>query len=240
MKRIRERNGEGEKVEKDISRSNHQQNEVLKNAANDASCNAIGKKKRRMSKKERKNLKQKMNIQKKSKLEEGNFVRANNNIGETLGNDDDIEGQEERTYIECMKTYEAIDVPKEPSIDLISQFRNTKGKSAKSESAGSEGKCRTLGKWFPNAIVMKTTSYTNTGQLISNSSKKNDLTVKNPKSSLVLFYQYTTSPNDNTKDIGNGVKTWDHRQLQLLMTYLHSVARHRNIGGRIRVAPETA
>jgi predicted sulfurtransferase len=50
---------------------------------------------------------------------------------------------------------------------------------------------------------------------------------KLPKASLALFYQYT-DPKGH----------WSKQQLQLLMTYLQTIARHRNIGGRIRVAPE--
>jgi predicted sulfurtransferase len=50
---------------------------------------------------------------------------------------------------------------------------------------------------------------------------------KNPKSSLVLFYQYTEK-----------TKKWSPDKVKILMTYLSTIAKKRNIGGRIRVAQE--
>jgi len=101
----------------------------------------------------------------------------------------------------------------------------------------------TLGKWFPNAILIKTAiSYTNTGlQLTSNHTETatdipsftdgtistNSITgtTRSPKSSLLLFYQYA-SPS------------WSKEKLNHLITYLSIIVRQRNLGGRIRVAQE--
>jgi predicted sulfurtransferase len=169
--------------------------------------------------------------------------------------DTDIEAAEERIRIECMKSYDPIDIPKEPSKDLVSHGHaknNNSATTAKTTTTvadGETGGVRTLGKWFPNAILIKSSiSYTNTGKLIpvkgsDNENNQHQQVVENPKSSLVLFYQYTTSnnagDNDNDNDNGDGKnKMWDRRQLQLLITFLSTIARHRNLGGRIRVAPE--
>ncbi|OEU13969.1 hypothetical protein FRACYDRAFT_189106 [Fragilariopsis cylindrus CCMP1102] len=115
-----------------------------------------------------------------------------------------------------MKTYDPIDIPKEPSKDLVSHGHAKNNNSATTTTTtvadGETGGVRTLGKWFPNAILIKSSI------------------IENPKSSLLLFYQYTTS--------NNAGKMWDRRQLQLLITFLSTIARHRNLGGRIRVAPE--
>ncbi|VEU37578.1 unnamed protein product [Pseudo-nitzschia multistriata] len=196
-------------------------------------------KRRRLSKKERKDRK---NLQKKNKME----VKSLQTNGHD-NNQEDVEGEEERIRVECMETYSPIDIPEEPPMELASQGEKSKVNNDK-KIANDEGECRTLGKWFPNAILIKSISYTNTGQFITNKNcqKENrqmkaneeDLIVDNPRSSLVLFYQYTT--NDGSSDVTNNErnKKWDRRQLQLLITYLSTIAHRRNLGGRIRVATE--
>jgi len=111
----------------------------------------------------------------------------------------------------------------------------------------------TLGKWFPSALLVKCpVNYTNTGKLLLSDHQQNKTTTNNlvttagsdisgadddsqpeakPRSSLLLFYQYINT--DNNKD-----GKWSQTQLQLLMTYLSTIAKHRYIGGRIRVAHE--
>ena len=201
-------------------------------------------KRRRMSKKERKALKS-MNKQKRLKADSCKSTKActivntNKTIDANAHVDYDVYAEEERIRLRCMKSYKAVDIPKEPSTDLIK--RKT---SKNTESIDTEG-YRTLGKWFPNAIVMKTISYTNTGQLISNKQGQKakerkelkDMTTPDPRSSLVLFYQYTTSTGDNNNDEIRA-KKWNSRELELLVTYLAEIGRQRNIGGRIRVSTE--
>lgn len=154
------------------------------------------------------------------------------------------EEDDEEIRLRCMKTYTPIDIPTKPSPEVLKTC-NSKGKDAKNSNTsdtvlGDEGACRTLGKWFPNAILVKSRiNYTNTGKLILLNDatypqplKEENVRVDHPQSSLVLFYQYTTSADSTA------TAPWDRSQLQLLMTHLTTVARHRNLGGRIRVAPE--
>ena len=162
---------------------------------------------------------------------------------QTASNNDDQDEEEERIHRKCLQSYIPIDIPKQPSVDLL-KVNNSKGNTNNSRDTtiiADEGGCRTLGKWFPNAIFIKSSiNYTNTGKLVllndgqnnHNSLKEQDIRVDNPKSSLVLFYQYTTSADSKA------TTHWTHQQLQLLMTFLSNIARRRNLGGRIRVAPE--
>ena len=133
-----------------------------------------------------------------------------------------------------MSSYEPIPVPIEPSKEVL--FRKKGAKSLAEKEADHEGgsdSCRTLGKWFPDAVLVKCSiSYTNTGQMVLQNgqmvkSHNQDTNQRKPKASLVLFYQYT--PKD---------KKWTEHMVKLLMTYLTTVAKKRNIGGRIRVAQE--
>lgn len=91
-------------------------------------------------------------------------------------------------------------------------------------------------KWFPKAAVIKSSiCYTNDylAKLAKERrSNKNDTTAEEkvveeePKSSLVLFYQYVSPP-------------WSPAKVASLLAYLTKVAKHRNnIGGRIRVSTE--
>ena len=235
MKNNEEKREEDMNPDEDIVRNNCQIESRRNIGGNDISSDGIETKRRRMSKKERKALKQR-NKERNLKRKFGKFneVAKITNSGQDVN--EDIEAEEERIRLECLNSYDAINIPKHPLTELISP-QNRDGQNTEAPVMDAEGGCRTLGKWFPNAIAIKTISYTNTGQLVldKRSQKKQhmdrlkeDLIVRNPRSSLVLFYQYTTSDGDE----------WDRRQLQLLITYLSSIARHRNIGGRIRVAPE--
>jgi predicted sulfurtransferase len=155
--------------------------------------------------------------------------------------DVDLAEREEEIRLQCMNSYQPIDIPTQHAAEEFLK-QNHKGGNSKnnSDSMEDEGGCRTLGKWFPNAILVKSRiNYTNTGKLIllnDNSHaaqiKEEDVRVDHPKSSLVLFYQYTTSADSTA------TAPWDRSQLQLLMAFLAKVARHRHLGGRIRVAPE--
>lgn len=158
--------------------------------------------KRRLSKKERKALK-------KQKVEEKQQVV-----------------DDEEPKIDYMKSYEPIPVPTHPSNDIT----KSKGIADNNDDLEGGGGGKTLGKWFPNAILCKCSiNYTNTGRLLTNGPVQGidkDKT-KNPKSSLVLFYQYTEKQ-----------KKWSPHLVKLLMTYLSTIAKKRNLGGRIRVATE--
>ena len=234
------------------------------NKSDDATGGVVvenNKRPKRLSKQQRKALNKKNKKRKQSndnKTQQGKNLDSSKEIDVEVPNDDiddidtDIEAAEECIRIECMKTYDPIDIPKEPSKDLVSHGHAKNNNSAATTTTttvadGETGGVRTLGKWFPNAILIKSSiSYTNTGKLIpvkgsDNKNNQHQQVVENPKSSLVLFYQYTTSNNagDNDNDnIKTKGKMWDRRQLQLLITFLSTIARHRNLGGRIRVAPE--
>ncbi len=186
--------------------------------------NAKARGKRRLSKKERK-------AQKKKKQRTAETISDNNGLSGGVTGDED-EDQE------FMKSYKPIDIPTVPSAEISMDNKeegrgnNIQRKIVDNDEGGGE---RRLGSWFPNALLLKCAfNYTNTGELISHSSnrinqseniKKGDPN-PTPKSSLLLFYQYTTK------------KKWTRNQVKLLMTYLCDVAKERNLGGRIRVAQE--
>lgn len=142
----------------------------------------------------------------------------------------------------CEKDYTfsftPIEVPLEPSREVVEDTEKdpTKRRSDKKASyddEGGDGDAKgSLGKWFPNALLVKSPiNYSNTGRLMLNSNilKKDDVHLENPSASLVLFYQYSSAASG---------KQWSQHQVKLLMTYLSDVAKRRNIGGRIRVATE--
>ena len=78
-------------------------------------------------------------------------------------------------------------------------------------------KAKKLGKWFPKALVRKSSvSYDNTRDKSSNDGK----------ASILLFYQYVNP-------------RWPQSVVDSLIAFLLEIAKHRpNIGGRIRVAQE--
>lgn len=173
----------------------------------DSSGQQIVQRKRRLSKKERKALK---------KQKTGNKTSAGNT--------------ETSSSIDYLKSYESIAIPQQPSTDILSS-KGGSGKAANEDLEGGNGNGgKTLGKWFPNALLVKCSiNYTNTGKMLTNGNVKDIIEneTKDPKSSLVLFYQYTEK-----------TKKWSPIKVKLLMTYLAIIAKKRNIGGRIRVAQE--
>jgi predicted sulfurtransferase len=131
-----------------------------------------------------------------------------------------------------LASYIPIEVPTQPSKEVSETSNPQKQKRDFNDEGGEGNSSATLGKWFPNALLLKCpVNYTNTGQLLLNSSTltKEDIQMENPLASLVLFYQYSAAAAG---------KQWSPNQVKLLMTYLSTVARRRNIGGRIRVATE--
>ena len=168
------------------------------------------KRKRRLSKKERKALK---------KQKTGNKS--------TPSRDDSADDCPSTDF---MKSYQPIQVPEQPSREILnSKGRGNADASTDNDLEGGSGG-KTLGKWFPNALLVKCAiNYTNTGKLLTNGPVKDidESKTKNPRSSLVLFYQYTEKK-----------KKWSPNRVKILMTYLSTIAKKRNIGGRIRVAQE--
>ena len=231
----------------------------------ETSVEVVGnKKRRRLSKKERKALKKKNKEGKKKHIANSIHNNSTNIIatdskervvdgGEQ--DEDQIEKEEECIRLECMKSYDPICITNDgKSIPEPNPIGTNKSNAATTTTAtvDEETGARTLGKWFPNAFLIKAClSYTNTGKIVTtkgDSEKERSAIhkpVNNPQSSLVLFYQYTTS-NDATdsKEDNEGTivtsksKMWDRQKLQRIITLLSKVARHRNLGGRIRIAPE--
>ena len=137
-----------------------------------------------------------------------------------------------------MGSYKSIPVPEKPCQDIVNTCNSKHSQKVKHDDveeggggpSSSSGQSKSLGKWFPNALLIKCpVNYSNTGKLLLlNESKltESDVKVEQPKASLVLFYQYTPTK-------------WTPTQLQLLMTYLQTVATTRqHIGGRIRISQE--
>ena len=178
--------------------------------------------KRRLSKKERRALKKKKKDKPKISETPHDKSKAEN---DHIPQDNDVNDED------YLNSYEPLPVPATPSHELWVNNKGSKVVNSDDVVEGGGGK-NTLGKWFPNALLIKTTvSYTNTGQLLLNglnpkAAAAASVRVPNPRASLVLFYQYTRH------------KKWSPTTLKLLMTYLSTIANKRNIGGRIRVAQE--
>jgi predicted sulfurtransferase len=192
----------------------------MKNSSSSSSSPSDGKVgKKRLSIKERKVLKKQ---KKKQENEAEDIIQAKKKKPLEEDTKPAAIPKNEEKEEDYRESYKPIPVPTEPSNEVLS----TKNNSNKDEDVDHEGGGRTLGKWFPSALLIKcSVNYTNTGQLLLNNGVNGDMKVDNPKSSLVLFYQYTT-------------KKWSQLQLKLLMTYLSTIAKQRNIGGRVRVSQE--
>lgn len=84
---------------------------------------------------------------------------------------------------------------------------------------------KSLGKWFPKAVVLKSSVHYTNAEILKLS--KEVPPEKLPTASILLFYQYVTDP------------LWSQSKVDLLMAFLVQVSEHRpNLGGRIRVARE--
>jgi predicted sulfurtransferase len=186
-------------------------------SSNSAEEDSSSLRKRRLSKKERRSRKKQ---KKKSELQSTEDVLPLKEKAEIDRKKIQIDDNE------CLKSYKPIPVPSQPSAEVLASNKGSKVVTDDVDEGGDGG--RTLGKWFPNALLIKSSvTYTNTGQLMLNGSNVDESArVDNPRSSLVLFYQYTKQ------------HTWSQSKLKTLMTYLSTIARKRNLGGRIRVAQE--
>eukprot|EP00980_Cylindrotheca_fusiformis_P006412 scaffold1375_cov137-Cylindrotheca_fusiformis.AAC.1 len=174
--------------------------------------------KRRLSKKERRARKKQQKKGDLQSTEASSSSKEKSELGENRVEVDDKK---------CMESYEPIPLPTESSAEnFVSKSKGSKVANNDVVEGGDLG--RTLGKWFPNALLIKSTiTYTNTGQLVLNGPNVDKtMAVENPRSSIVLFYQYTRQ------------NKWSHTKLKVLMTYLATIAKKRNVGGRIRIAQE--
>lgn len=176
----------------------------------------INKRKRRLSKKERKDLKRT-----KKANEHENTPNSTSNASAS-GNHVEVPVEE---YLD---SYSPIAIPTYVSSKILLSTSNINHDSDPSSQSS-----KSLGPWFPKAVVFKCPlTYTNTGRTqVSDSNmiidpnvlRESNATVK---SSLGLFYQYYTE------------QKWDINKIELFMNYLSTAAKKRNIGGRIRVAQE--
>eukprot|EP00984_Skeletonema_dohrnii_P030931 scaffold22811_cov79-Skeletonema_dohrnii-CCMP3373.AAC.2 len=184
--------------------------------------------KRRLSKRERKNLKK----QKTSAAAAANTTAANKTTtttspSATEQHDPQLSSQASNPTTNkaqpTLEEYHANYIPA-PSVKISKENSDSKS----------------LGKWFPKASVIKSqVSYGNDylAKLAKEKKKhqqKNESndnssanTIKEPKASLVLFYQYVNP-------------TWSNAKVSSFLAYLTNIAQtHRtNIGGRIRVSSE--
>jgi predicted sulfurtransferase len=198
---------------------------------NDTDSSSKILRKKRLSKRERKALKKKQKVNHEKPTITSTDADVGDDTSDTCQHEKrEKEDEEKATEIEYMKSYKPIDVPTIPSSEIVNSKDRTgsQAQSIENDEGGGGGE-KKLGAWFPNALLVKSAiSYTNTGKLLSHKSEKDKIikTDKKPQSSLLLFYQYTNK------------KKWTQNQVKLLMTYLSSIAKERNLGGRIRVAQE--
>ena len=167
-------------------------------AAAISSAQAPNRRKRRLSKKERKTLKKK---QKQSHKTSVPAEEANPEV--PAPDEEDFEA-----------SYSPVPIP-----DEIKD-----GNDDNEETHIGNGGAKKLGKWFPEAVVIKTTTVSNSVTQHKKKNKKNE-DQETRTSSLVLFYQYANPP-------------FRQSQVRQLMTYFTSVAKVRNLGGRVRVSNE--
>ncbi|CAB9512056.1 UPF0176 protein [Seminavis robusta] len=151
---------------------------------------------KKLSKKERKALKKalKKEKQRKEKADSNNPQPAKDNSKNQT---------KEETSVDAWKTSPLqTDIPYVPTPLPDADDDNHR-------STNNSNKKKTLGKWFPNASVVK-----------SQRSDSDDCTI-------LLFYQYKSPV------------VWPERKVAELIKYLHAVAEARPLlGGRLRVAPE--
>ena len=163
--------------------------------------------KRRLSKKERKALKKKQKQSHKAASATGSTHEAQNK---------DEHNSKEAPEENFDASYTPVPIPEE-----------IKDGNYDDEDSGEiqigKGSAKKLGKWFPEAVVIKTTTVHNS--VTQHKKKKKNEDEETRTASLVLFYQYANPP-------------FRQSQVRQLMTYLMSVAKVRNLGGRIRVSNE--
>lgn len=153
--------------------------------------------KRRLSKKERQNLKKKRKLQQ----------QENKDIKVGVGNENEKAKNEDKIdEFDYLVGYEPIKV--DPSKGAV---------SSSSSSTGKEEHKKNLGRWFPNARVVKSSPQTDNNQTKNND---NDMTC-----TILLFYLYVTPK-------------WTKERVDQLISLLEEIGKRRKIYGRIRVAEE--
>jgi len=117
-----------------------------------------------------------------------------------------------------LASYEPTPIP----TDLVDNEQDTESKHQNNKK---QQGAKSLGKWFPSAIKLKSTVAPTT---TTSADKNNETTTTPPTCSLLLFYQYVTP------------RVWSDERVRLLMRYLCRIHEHRhgNLAGRIRIAPE--
>ena len=181
--------------------------------------------KRRLSKRERKNLKK----QKTSTAAANTTTSKTNAAASSSATEKQIESQSSQALKPPAKKAQPtledylVNYIPAPPVKIVKEHTDSKS----------------LGKWFPKASVIKSkVSYGNDylaklakekKKLQNDKGNNNNSTtvIKEPKASLVLFYQYVNP-------------TWSNAKVSSFLTYLTNIAQtHRtNIGGRIRVSTE--
>lgn len=172
---------------------------------NEKESAAAPNRKRRLSKKERKALKKKQKQSHKA-------VSATESTHEAQNKNQHNTEVPEESFV---ASYTPVPIPEE----IKDGNYDDDGGETQSEKGGA----KKLGKWFPEAVVIKTTTVHNS--VTQHKKKKKNEDDETRTSSLVLFYQYAIPP-------------FRQSQVRQLMAYLTSVAKVRNLGGRIRVSNE--
>ena len=165
--------------------------------------------KRRLSKKERKALKKKQKQSHKA-------ASATESTHEAQNKD---EAQPEHTKEAPEENFDASYTP----VPIPEEIKDGHYDDDGGETQTGKGSAKKLGKWFPEAVVIKTTTVHNS--VTQHKKKKKNEDEETRTASLVLFYQYANPP-------------FRQSQVRQLMAYLTSVAKVRNLGGRIRVSNE--
>ena len=149
--------------------------------------------KRRLSKKERKALKKKQKHSHKA-------ASATESTLEAQNKDQHIKETPEENFD---ASYTPVPIPEE--IKDVGNYDDDGG-----GTQTGKGKAKKLGKWFPEAVVIKTTTVHNS--VTQHKKKKKNEVEETRTASLVLFYQYANPP-------------FRQSQVRQLMAYLTSVAR---------------
>lgn len=179
--------------------------EITADATNNSAPQAPNRK-RRLSKKERKALKKKQKQSHKA-------VSATESTHEAQNKDKHIKAAAPEENFDA--SYTPVPIPEE----IKDGNYDDDGGEIQIGKAGA----KKLGKWFPEAVVIKTTTVHNS--VTQHKKKKKNEDEETRTASLVLFYQYANPP-------------FHQSQVRQLMAYLTSVAKVRNLGGRIRVSNE--
>jgi len=209
-------------------------------------------KKRRLSKKEQKALK-------KQKTSKNNDTASDVATLAAVGTTEENDFKNVSSPPNYLDDYKPIPVPSNKNLqDPIDHdgSHNTKVGEISKESGEGGGGDRSLGKWFPNALVIKSSvTYHNT---ISSDSpnKKKKKKKKKGQSSEKEEEEQVVDGNINVTPVSSSTKNieapkcslvlfyqyatppWSEKKVALLIRYLCNLGRERNLGGRIRVASE--